>query len=91
MEKKTKETKIIQPTKCSYSWKAEDHLLCVIVRRLFNEEHSLTLIQEVGCVCFNAVLVDLISRYYGGGRGGERTWGIRGLLHDVGCSGVSAT
>lgn len=38
---------------------------CVAVRWFSNEEYSLVVFQEVGCVWFNAVLVDLISRYCG--------------------------
>lgn len=64
------------PTKCSYSWKAEDDLLCIAVRRFFNEEYSPILFQEVGYVWFNAVLVDLISRYWAAaGEGKERELG----------------
>lgn len=32
------EMKIILPTKCGFSWKAEDPLLYIAARTLFNEE-----------------------------------------------------
>lgn len=44
--------------------------------RFFNEEYSPILFQEVGYVWFNAVLVDLISRYWAAaGEGKERELG----------------